>query len=367
MGPLAIWDAFLARIKANERLHLTWCCGGVISCLVLYGYLQEFIMQGSFGGETFTFSLFLVLCNRLTTMSVAITMLLLYGQDMKPAVPPYNYAAVSVSNVVATFCQYEALKHVSFPMQTLGKCAKMIPVMIWGTIIMRKKYGPKDYLNALLITLGCSLFLMTGSVKSKHAGADSSLFGLSLMLGYLGFDGFTSTFQDKLFKGYQMTIYNQILYVTCFSASFSFLGLVSAGQLMPAISFVTRHPEALTSIMMLSGAATIGQLFISHTIKSFGALLFATVMTTRQFLSILLSCLLFAHPLTAGQWMGTVMVFGALYYKSLSRGPPKPKSVDETPNGEAAADSEKLPLVHAMVGPPEAAAALPEQPLLISK
>jgi hypothetical protein len=36
---------------------------------------------------------------------------------MKPAVPPYNYAAVSVSNVVATFCQYEALKHVSFPMQ----------------------------------------------------------------------------------------------------------------------------------------------------------------------------------------------------------------------------------------------------------
>ena len=98
--------------------------------------------------------------------------------------PAYNYAAVSISNVVATFCQaclcsqqatlgaraarcaswlaarlgapgpdaasaaapppplrrlrlllpvpqYEALKHVSFPLQTLGKCAKMIPVMVW--------------------------------------------------------------------------------------------------------------------------------------------------------------------------------------------------------------------------------------------
>ncbi len=33
-------------------------------------------MQGSFEGETFTYSLFLVLCNRLTTMSVALTMLL---------------------------------------------------------------------------------------------------------------------------------------------------------------------------------------------------------------------------------------------------------------------------------------------------
>ncbi|EFN56053.1 hypothetical protein CHLNCDRAFT_31039 [Chlorella variabilis] len=362
-GVLGLMDAFMARIKVNERVHLAWCCAGVIGCLVAYGVLQEHIMQGTFGGETFTFSLFLVLCNRLTTMCVALSMLLMYGQDLRPVAPPYNYAAVSVSNVVATFCQYEALKHVSFPMQTLGKCAKMIPVMIWGTIIMRKKYGPKDYLNALLITLGCTLFLMTGSVKSKHAGADSSIFGMGLMLGYLGFDGFTSTFQDKLFKGYQMTIYNQILYVTSFSACFSLLGLITAGQFMPAISFITRHPEALASIMALSGAATIGQLFISHTIKTFGALLFATVMTTRQFISILLSCILFAHPLSGGQWVGTVMVFGALYYKSLSRGPPKPKAVDGAPNGEAAAADEKLPLVHATVGAPEAAAAVPEETL----
>ena len=35
----------------------------------------------------------------------------------------------------ATTCQYEALKYVSFPVQTLGKCAKMIPVMIWGYAI----------------------------------------------------------------------------------------------------------------------------------------------------------------------------------------------------------------------------------------
>ena len=46
----------------------------------------------------------------------------------------------------------------------------------------------------------------------------------------------------------------------------------------------------------------VGTLFISYTIKTFGSLVFATIMTTRQFLSILLSCLLFAHPLSAGQW-----------------------------------------------------------------
>jgi adenosine 3'-phospho 5'-phosphosulfate transporter B2 len=45
-----------------------------------------------------------------------------------------------------------------------------------------------------------------------------------------------------------------------------------------------------------------GSLFISYTIKTFGALVFAIIMTTRQFLSILLSSLFFGSPLTGGQW-----------------------------------------------------------------
>jgi len=84
-------------------------------------------MQEPFGGERFKYSLLLVLCNRLVTVAVAAGMLLAGGQDFGPVAPPQAYAAVSVSNVVATFCQYEALKHVSFPVQTLGKCAKRIP------------------------------------------------------------------------------------------------------------------------------------------------------------------------------------------------------------------------------------------------
>ena len=32
------------------------------------------------------------------------------GQDLRPVAPPYSYALVSLSNVAATTCQYEALK-----------------------------------------------------------------------------------------------------------------------------------------------------------------------------------------------------------------------------------------------------------------
>lgn len=38
------------------------------------------------------------------------------------------------------------------------------------------------------------------------------------------FDGFTSTFQDKLFKGYDMEIHNQIFYTTSCSCILSLIG-----------------------------------------------------------------------------------------------------------------------------------------------
>jgi adenosine 3'-phospho 5'-phosphosulfate transporter B2 len=151
-----------------------------------------------------------------------------YREGLFPVAPLWNYCAVSLSNVVATFCQYEALKYVSFPVQTLGKCAKMIPVMVWGTFITGKTYKLKDYMVAVAVTLGCTVFILTGDVKSKASksmelGA-ASLFGIGLMVSYLGFDGFTSTFQDRMFQGYSMTIYNQILYVTMCSSALSAFG-----------------------------------------------------------------------------------------------------------------------------------------------
>ena len=64
--------------------------------------------------------------------------------------------------------------------------------------------------------------------------------------------------QDRLFKGYSMSIYNQSLYVTLMSAAYSVFGLLTSRQLGPGIAFLTRHPEALWQIASLSAAATAG-------------------------------------------------------------------------------------------------------------
>ncbi|CAK7331650.1 unnamed protein product [Dovyalis caffra] len=325
--------------KENKLWKGVFAVAGIMTTLVIYGLLQEKIMRVPYGSnkEYFKHSLFLVFCNRITTSAVSAAALVASKKALDPVAPVYKYCLISVSNILTTTCQYEALKYVSFPVQTLAKCAKMIPVMIWGTVIMQKRYKGMDYLLAFLVTVGCSVFILfpAGTDISPYSrGRENTVWGVSLMLGYLSFDGFTSTFQDKLFKGYDMEIHNQIFYTTLCSCILSLTGLILQGHLLPAIDFVVRHNDCFLDIALLSTVATASQFFISYTIRTFGALTFAAIMTTRQLVSIMLSCVWFAHPLSWEQWIGAVIVFGSLYAKNLFKSAPsKLPPAEHTQNG----------------------------------
>ncbi|KAL5156918.1 UDP-galactose/UDP-glucose transporter 5B [Glycine soja] len=295
--------------RDNKFWKGAFAVAGIMLTLVTYGVLQEKIMRVPYGAEKeyFKHSLFLVFCNRITTSAVSACSLLASKKAMDPVAPIYKYCLISVSNILTTTCQYEALKYVSFPVQTLAKCAKTIPVMVWGALIMQKRYQGPDYLLAFLITLGCSVFILypAGADMSPYSrGRENTVWGVLLMVGYLGFDGFTSTFQDKLFRGYDMEIHNQIFYTTLCSCILSLTGLILQGHLIPAVEFVYNHHDCFFDIALLSTVATVSQFFISYTIRTFGALTFATIMTTRQLVSIMLSCVWFAHPLSWEQWIG---------------------------------------------------------------
>ncbi len=54
------------------------------------------------------------------------------------------------------------MKYVTFAVQTLGKCAKMFPVMVWGFLISGKRYTAKEVTIAVAVFSGCFTFFMTG-------------------------------------------------------------------------------------------------------------------------------------------------------------------------------------------------------------
>jgi drug/metabolite transporter (DMT)-like permease len=203
--------------------------------------------------------------------------------------------------------------------------------MAWSWITQTRRYYANDYLSAATVTLGCVLFVLTGDITAptKSSGtSDSSssapalsftAVGLALLAVFMIFDGLTCTSQDKLFSSFDMHSCNQLLYTAAWSAALSAGFLVLSGQIHGAIHFILRHPDSLWLMLLQSAVSTAVQLFIVFTIKQYGALNFALMMTLRQFLSIVLSCLVFQHELSTWQWLGTVFVIGGLVIRSLDK------------------------------------------------
>merc|ERR1719168_520460 len=256
----------------------------------------------------FTDSVFLVFMNRSVAVLFALVMIGVKGESFKNSAPLWKYLAISFSNVYASTCQYEALKYVSFPVQMLGKCFKMMPVMLWGMAVSGKRFSVTDWMIAFAVTGGVVEFLMTGPISS-HSDQGSSTYGLMLLAGFLALDGFTSTFQEKLFKEHTTSKYNQMLYINLGSCVISSFTLVASGRLSSAVGFAATHPLFVQDAMSLSAAAVAGQWFIYSQVKEFGALVFAATMNVRQVVSILISYAKYGHSITALQIVGLVVIF----------------------------------------------------------
>jgi adenosine 3'-phospho 5'-phosphosulfate transporter B2 len=316
------WQADLAagaerRIQVQQTFWCLFYSTGIIATLVVYGLLQENIMTHGYGpdGALFSFSLFLVFWNRVAAALYAVAMAVWYRESLRNNAPLWRYLIVSLANVYASACQYEALKYVSFAVQQLGKSFKMMPVMMWGIIISRKTYSVLDWLIAALVTVGVTEFLLTGPISSNE-GASNSWKGLALLVVFLALDGLTSTMQEKLFKENKTTKYNQMMYVNILSSIVSMITLVSTGTLVPSFQFFATYPEIITDTAVLSASAVAGQSFIYSEVKEFGALVLAATMNVRQVVSIVFSYMIHGHSITGLQVLGLVVTFCALFYKS---------------------------------------------------
>lgn len=277
-------------------------------------------MSVPFGNEMFTFAPFLVLINRLMGFAYSAAMIFATGETFRWQAPLWKYLVVSSANVVATFCQYECLRHISFGVQVLGKSFKMTPVMIWSFFLFQKRYPIRDWLIAVVVALGVAMFILMGPVHSEAQMSRNSnvetIEGLLLLAGFIFTDGLTSTMQEKIFGQHKTSKYNQMFYINLWSISTSSLMMVVAKEFQPAIEFGLRHTDFLQDAAEISVAAVVAQHFNYSMIQEFGALVFAATINVRQIVSIVVSYVVHGHSITGSQVMALVAIFGALTYKS---------------------------------------------------
>lgn len=292
---------------------------------LIWGVLQEKIMTQEYvymDGDKeirthFKESQFLVFANRILAFTIAgiyLTINRRQSTAKRQSAPLYKFSISSLANILSAWFQYEALKFVNFPTQVLAKSCKIIPVMIMGKIVSRTKYQFYEYIVAGLISLGMVLF-MTGSADPSKGSAVTTLTGVFLLCMYMTSDSFNSNWQGALFKSYQMSSVEMMFGVNLFSCLLTASSLFVQSGFLDSLEFAAKHPAFIYDCLLLSVSAAIGQLFIYFTISTFGAVVFTIIMTLRQAVAILLSCVIYKHSVSSTGVFGIVVVFLAIFLR----------------------------------------------------
>ncbi|XP_047508455.1 adenosine 3'-phospho 5'-phosphosulfate transporter 1 [Pieris napi] len=300
--------------EKREVLEMIICFSGLMGSYLIWGLLQEKIMTQEYvwkdgSVSRFNDSQFLVLINRVSAFALAFGRLRWTGEPVFAA-PLYKFSYCSLTNIVSAWCQYEALKYVSFPTQVLSKSCKVIPVMVMGKIVSRAHYQTYEYLTALLISAGMALFLFS-THENTHASAAMGVSGVCLLALYMACDSFTSSWQAALFQRYTLKPLQMMCAVTLCSCALA----AASAPLRPATLTLLRHPMFVVDCLLLSASSALGQVLIYRTIARFGAVVFTIVMTLRQAVSILISCAVYGHPVSLAGAGGVLVVFVAVFIR----------------------------------------------------
>ncbi|TMW65174.1 hypothetical protein Poli38472_009341 [Pythium oligandrum] len=299
-------------------VNLAVCITGIYICYLSYGIFQEKIFTyRSPEGDKFTATLFMLFVQCVTNSLVAYSATFIWRPE-RPTMPLKPFAVTASAYLGAMLCSNEALKHVSYPTQALGKSCKMIPVMLMGVLIRRKKYTVRDYICVLFITAGIAVFQI-GKASSKHATQENSTYGLLLLFTSLTLDGVSGPKQEEISHTLRPSVHQQMFYTNLWAVIYTGAGALVTGQAWTGFRFCLENPAILNSVFYFSICSALGQNFIYFTIQQFSALTCTTITTTRKFFTILFSVVWYGHQLTTMSWIGVAIVFTGLGWELTSK------------------------------------------------
>lgn len=294
---------------------------GIYACYIGHGLLQEHIYSASFENEgkkeQFRYNMFLVFAQCLVGAWVAFLTMLIYPQP-KNNVPQMEYFKISFSYIGAMLSTNYSLLFVSYPIQALAKCCKLIPVMLMRIIINRTRYKLAEYVNVGLITLGITVFNFFQTGKSGKAVEDS-WYGLALLFISLVLDGFTGPNQENIIDKYKPSIHQLMFHMNIWAVGMMSVVLLFTGEIFVGVQFCLRHPSIIASIILYSVAASVGQNFVFFMLFRFNSLVLTIVTTTRKFVTILFSVICYGHTLTLMQWGGVGLVFVGISLNTMQK------------------------------------------------
>lgn len=325
----------------SRSLQFAVCAGGVFAFTLVYGYLQELISVQLLNRKIGLFLAFFqfvgyVICSFILRVfvhkkSIATeknSFLVLTAQNGLLKM----YIGISLLRAFDLGMTNMAMQYINYPAKTLLKSSKTLWTMLFGLLIVKKRYSRTEYAAVLLMVAGLALFL--------HADATSSAvfepLGILMLIASLMSDGIISNLSESLMSTYNVCQDEYIFCMYSLSTIVIFVAALAKGHLLVGVRFLMmpgtiEEIEAgliptwsvggkLTVMILFSTFGFFGSSCSAAITKHFGALAMSITSTARKAATLFFSFLLFPNNCTVEHVFGIALFTISMIMKSLKKG-----------------------------------------------
>ena len=288
---------------------------GVYVSYICYGVFQEQLFRyRSDNGDAFHYVWFLQVLESIASIVLGIAGRYFCGGSND--LPLKGILVSGISQVFSkVFCSMSLAAGLSFPVMTLAKSSKIVPVMLGQMILGGSRYGVRDCVFAGLLVTGTVLLSMGTSKTYKESDTSCSTTSVAFVLVSLFMDGCTGGLQKQLkcdTIGKPPTTYDFLLFTHLSMLATALLVSLATNDLWEGVRYVQMEPLVAMLVLKLCALSVMGQCFIFYIIAHFDSMVCATVTTTRKMWSILVSITLFQHHLTATGYSGLALALAGI-------------------------------------------------------
>jgi solute carrier family 35 (UDP-galactose transporter), member B1 len=290
---------------------------GIYSAYLTYGHIQEDVFRfRSEDGGRFQYVWLLQVLESVSNVAVGWLARSYFGGT--PGVNMSLFWSSGSSQVFAKALTSLALSAgLSFPVCTLAKSAKMVPVMLGQLCLGGTSYSLQDYLLAGAIVLGTAM-LSLGEAHKKAEGSSSALGMVFIILSLIA-DGLTAGLQKRLKATSQPSTYDFLLFTNIAMATTAFAIAVITGDFVHGWRFLNENPSIRSLIATVCLCSAIGQSFVFFVVAQFDPLVCATITTTRKILSVVWSISTKGHVISTQGCLGLGMAISGLLFEIQSK------------------------------------------------
>lgn len=296
--------------------------GGIYACFMTCSLLHESIYRARDSSGAALSPWFVNVIE--STANVIVAGLgMHFWEGRQPFVPQWGMAKTGCLQVVAKYCASSSrLYGVSAPMLTLVKSARPLPVMLGQRLIAGVTYTQREYCQYVLVVVAS---VLVGAARSPLPSDDLSVAGLLFLLASTLCDGYVGGRQKEMkttVRAYRRSQRQPVEDLQPFELQFftnlymlatASVFVLSSGDCWSGVRFMATVPDVQLQLCQYAICSSVGQIFIFACVTQFDPLVLAVVTTSRKFISVLATLVVFEYEVGATSFAGLLLAGVGFY------------------------------------------------------